>query len=663
MTGMTSREITRARRAGEHSTMSADTLHDILDQAQGNTGEDPVKLSPLGATPKRWLRFLRAPHGALPEMKPEASSVLKGMAKGREGAFIWATVASLLGAVSSAMIPWTMGNAIDTGLEQGIGSAFAVASAIFVCMVALVAIGDSMGQMGEMALWNTGEFSGRRVVTHRAADRPRALKRSHTGGDIVTAAVDDSTRIGELYTDIPEIAATTASVSLVSYLMLSTSIPLGLTILIGLPLSLALLSLIARPLEKRQEAMRSEQGHLTTIATDAVQGLRILRGIGGEDAYAQAYEKQSEKLREVAIQAALTASLLNSARVVAPMLMITIVVAQGAYLAFHGFLTPGQLLAFYGFTLYMRHPMWIATRFIEHFTAGRVGARRIASILGVEPVTNDEATSADSSQKLNWADACLDAEGVSIEAGKLTAIVAANPDHSARLATAFARVEDPTSLRVNGVPAQQIPLEEIRANIVLSEATPHLFAGTLREELLASQAPLPHARGVTETIWRHQLDSAATSEEGSVTVTETPADSRLLRALNLAHAGDAYSSLRGGLDGRLAEKGRNLSGGQRQRLALARVYATQAPILFLIEPTSALDAHTESLIARDMPAACAGRTAVIATHSPLILAQMDEVIVLDDNGQLAARGTYEELRHTSPELHRILGNSVQEETQ
>lgn len=718
---MTPAQIGRARRTGRSSTMSAESLDSILAQAQGSNGDALVVLSPLGGTPKRWIRSLRSPSGTVPPFEAGNSStherqplklqkpvhtipvhataehtraaqpplpataplsggaVIRGLARGRRAAFMWTTLAALVSAIFSALVPWGMGHAIDVGIAQGVGAEFAVAGAIFAVIVLLVALGDSMGQLGEMALWNTGEFQGRRVVSHRAAERPRALKRSHTGGDVVTAAVDDSTHIGQLYTDIPELVGSLTAVGMVSYLMLTTSVPLGLTILIGLPIILALLSLIAKPLERRQEAMRAEQGTLTTIATDAVQGLRILRGIGGEDAYASAYEKQSEKLRDASIQAAFTASLLNSARVVAPMLMITIVIAQGAYLAFHGLLTPGQLLAFYGFTLYLRHPMWIATRFIEHLTAARVGARRIAGLLSVEDIIEDSKTLAPQAalssedaassfadghtnptdpSTIVWKEAILSVHGLSLQPGKMTGIVAANPDHSARIATTFARVKDPCPLLIDGIAASTIPIETVRENIVLSEATPHLFAGTLRQELLGPNSPVTPARGVTETIWRHQLDSAATSEEGAIHVETHPSDPDLLRALELAHAGDAYTSLRGGLDGRIAEKGRNLSGGQRQRLALARAYASCAPILILIEPTSALDAHTESLIAADMPAARKGMTTLIATHSPLILARMDEVIVLDSTGAPCARGTYEDLRETSADLRRILGGEV-----
>lgn len=731
-TGMTPAQFERARCVGRRSTMSAESLDGILAQVQGVNGDGPVILSPLGRTPKRWIRSLRSPSGTVPPFEAGNSStqecqplklplpapasaahtsatpasaartaaapaapvasgqpaspataplsggaVIRGLARGRRAAFVWTTLAALVSAIFSALVPWGMGHAIDTGIEHGVGVEFALAGAVFTAIVLLVALGDSIGQLGEMALWNTGEFQGRRVVSHRAADRPRALKRSHTGGDIVTAAVDDSTHIGQLYTDIPELIGSLTAVGMISYLMLTTSVPLGLTILIGLPIILALLSLIAKPLEKRQEVMRAEQGALTTIATDAVQGLRILRGIGGEDAYARAYEEQSAKLRDASIQAALTASLLNSARIVAPMVMITIVIAQGAYLAFHGLLTPGQLLSFYGFTLYLRHPMWIATRFIEHLTSARVGARRIASLLSVEDVIhrNNPPQSASSSEEpaasladghsapsdpsaIVWDKATLTADGLRLQPGKLTGIVAAHPDHSARIATAFARVEDPSPLLIDGIPASSIPIEVLRENIVISEATPHLFAGTLRQELLGSNAPVTGARGVTEAIWRYQLDFASASEEGAVTVEPHPSDPDLLRALDLAHAQDAYASLRGGLDGRLAEKGRNLSGGQRQRLALARAYATQAPVLILIEPTSALDAHTEAVIAADMPRARAGRTTLVATHSPLLLAQMDEVIVVDSQGVPCARGTYEDLRETSADLRRILGGEV-----
>ena len=117
-----------------------------------------------------------------------------------------------------------------------------------------------------------------------------------------------------------------------------------------------------------------------------------------------------------------------------------------------------------------------------------------------------------------------------------------------------------------------------------------------------------------------------------------------MHALWVADGEDIAGSLAGGLDGHLTEKGRSLSGGQRQRVALARAIYTDATALVLIEPTSAVDSHTEARIASRIASERKGRTTLIVSESPLVLEQCDEVIVLDETGQRAlGRGTHSEL--------------------
>ena len=106
-------------------------------------------------------------------------------------------------------------------------------------------------------------------------------------------------------------------------------------------------------------------------------------------------------------------------------------------------------------------------------------------------------------------------------------------------------------------------------------------------------------------------------------------------------------ALPSGLDSDVEERGRSFSGGQRQRLALTRALLTNAETLVLVEPTSAVDTHTEARIAVRLASARAGRTTVVMTSSPLLLDQADAVILLAD-GKAAARGTHKELMATSP---------------
>jgi ABC-type multidrug transport system fused ATPase/permease subunit len=96
----------------------------------------------------------------------------------------------------------------------------------------------------------------------------------------------------------------------------------------------------------------------------------------------------------------------------------------------------------------------------------------------------------------------------------------------------------------------------------------------------------------------------------------------------------------------MEERGRSLSGGQRQRLVLARALLSDAEILVLVDPTSAVDAHTEARIARRLREARRGRTTVILTTSPLVLDQADRVVFLEA-GRAVATGTHRELLRTS----------------
>ena len=128
----------------------------------------------------------------------------------------------------------------------------------------------------------------------------------------------------------------------------------------------------------------------------------------------------------------------------------------------------------------------------------------------------------------------------------------------------------------------------------------------------------------------------------------------------MADAEDVYDALPGGWQGQLDERGRGLSGGQRQRLVLARALAQDPPVLVLVEPTSAVDAHTEARIAVRVAAHRRGRTTVVTTVSPLWLHHADRVVFLEQ-GRAVASGRHEELLHGNPAYHRVVVRSMGED--
>ena len=155
---------------------------------------------------------------------------------------------------------------------------------------------------------------------------------------------------------------------------------------------------------------------------------------------------------------------------------------------------------------------------------------------------------------------------------------------------------------LGGVDLSEARLTDVRGRILVSDSGSQLFAGTLQD------AVDPHGR-----LDRHQAEDA----------------------LRVANAEDVYDALPGGWQGQLDERGRGLSGGQRQRVVLARAIAAQAPVLVLVEPTSAVDAHTEARIAERVADVRRGRTTVVTTVSPLWLHHADRIVLVQDNQAIA----------------------------
>lgn len=114
------------------------------------------------------------------------------------------------------------------------------------------------------------------------------------------------------------------------------------------------------------------------------------------------------------------------------------------------------------------------------------------------------------------------------------------------------------------------------------------------------------------------------------------------RAMAAANADEVAATLPDGAETILTERGRSLSGGQRQRVALARALAADPPVLLVHDPTTAVDAVTEAKIAGKIAEVRRGRTTIVVTTSPALLAVTDRVVVLD-GGTVSAHGRHPDL--------------------
>lgn len=422
---------------------------------------------------------------------------------------------------------------------------------------------------------------------------------------------------------------------------------------------------------------REKAGHATELASDTVAGLRVLRGIGGEELFLGRYRRASQEVREAAVRSARMWALISAIQVLLPGVLLIALVWYGATLARDGRIEVGQLVTVYSAATLMLFPLRHFEEIAMAYSFSRPSAQRAVRVLSL----SRGARTATAEALVPEGDLYDPVTGLLAPRGLFTAVVCGDPDEAGRLAdrlgghaepdgrapdeagadTATAEAggsdtkntqgtdtngpektgPDPSegdaskrdgtgtdgapgpgedrrlpSVLLGGVALDELPLGSARTAVLVQDKDPVLLSGTLRELL-----DVPSSGTVTAE------DALAAAQCADV-----------LDALAQASV-DADGDP---MDTRITERGRSLSGGQRQRLALARSLVTDPEALVLDEPTSAVDSHTEARVAAGVKRLRAGRTTVAFSSSPLLLDLADRVALVH-GGRVVAAGTHRAL--------------------
>lgn len=535
-------------------------------------------------------------------------------------------VAGTVWMVSLALMPAAVGRGIDQGIVPGDWSGLARWALAILALGALAAAAGATRHYLAVMNWLSASYRTAQLTARGVERSGPALTRTIPAGEVIAVFANDVLRIGGLFDAAGRFTGAVVSYVVVGSILLAASPPLGWLVLVGGPVLLSLLAFVVRPLQRRQAEQREQTGRLTTLGADTVAGLRVLRGIGGEQTFLRRYEAQSQHVRRVGVRVAGVQASLDSAQVLLPGIFVVLVTWIGARFALDGRITAGQLVAFYGYAAFLTMPLRTVTEFTDRFIRAHIAARKVLRILAVEP---DQEPGARGAAPLpDPAHDLVDpVSGVRVRSGALTALVSARPEETAAIADRLGR-HGPGRHETTwgGTRLHDLALAEVRERVVVSEADPRLFTGRLRDGLLAGRA---------------QPDQQVHS------------DQHVHAALEVASAMDVLEAVPDGLDGHVEERGRSYSGGQRQRLALARALLADPEVLVLVEPTSAVDAHTEARIATRLADARRGRTTVVTTASPLVLGEADHVVLVED-GVATATGTHHELLDGHPAYRSIV---------
>ncbi|MER5928631.1 ABC transporter ATP-binding protein [Streptomyces sp. NPDC002054] len=537
-----------------------------------------------------------------------------------------------------AGLPFAVGMGVEAVVHRD-GTRLLLVGALLVLIGIGIALGDTMLHRTAVTNWITAAARVQQLLARKTAELGSALTRRVAAGEVVAVSTGDVEKIGWFVEAVSRFLAAAFAVVVICVGLLLYAPALGVVVAIGVPaLALAVLPLL--PLAtKRADIQREKAGRATELASDTVAGLRVLRGIGGEELFLSRYREASQEVRRAAVRSARMWALISAIQVLLPGILLITVAWYGATLVLDGRIAVGELVAVFSAVATMMYPLRHFEEIAMAYSFSRPSAKRAARVLSLVRTEGGPAEQAEAPQP--GGDLYDPQTGLLAPAGLFTAVVCGDPDLAGRLAERLgghpAEDEEPAdrpSVLLGGVALDDLALDTARTLVLVQDKDPVLLSGTLRELL-----DVPASRTV------EARSALAAAQCGDV-----------LDAL-LQSAPDGVTDP---MDARITERGRSLSGGQRQRLALARSLVTDPEVLVLDEPTSAVDSHTEARIAEGIAGLRAGRTTVVLASSPLLLDRADRVVLVHD-GTVAAVGTHRELLRDEPRYRAVVTRETDEE--
>lgn len=565
---------------------------------------------------------LPLPDPGVPETKSPGRFLL-WCARRQARILLTGSIFGIVWMVSQAMIPLALGAGLGAMVRRS-KEEILVWSLVVLGLGLLQAAAGILRHRRAVTSFLTCASRVQQLVVRKATSLGGDLARRVATGEVANIGASDIERVGDALDVVARFSGGVVSYAVVAAVLLAVSPPLGAIVVLGVPLAVLAIAPVLKPLERRQTAERDRRSDASSIASDTVTGLRVLRGLGGEQVFAARYARASDDVARASIRTANLQALLDGAQVVLPGAIVVAVTWVGAHFAVEGTLSAGDLVAFYASAAFLVIPMQTFVEAASKWTAAVVASRRVIAILTMERDVSTVATRHPG--QVPQQDLVDEETGAHIGLGLLTVVVPSTPEEGTELLERLARWATPregSEVRWGDAAVTSFPLDWYREHVVMLERSPFHLRGAVREVL----APGRYPGGVARSGRRAP-------------------QSTLTAVLDSAQATDVVAALPDQLDTPLPEHWRTLSGGQRQRLSLSQALLTDADVLLLDDPTSAVDAHTEAAIASALAEIRRGRTTVVTTTSPLVAQHADVVIVLDGTARVVGR--HEQLMALDP---------------
>jgi ATP-binding cassette subfamily B protein len=460
-------------------------------------------------------------------------------------------------------------------------------------------------------------------------------------GRLMSRVTSDSERVSNVLTwGLIDITWASINITTSAIFMFTINWQLTLIVLAVLPVLIAVAVWFRKLILKEYRASRKANSKITGAYNENVTGVRVVKALGREAENLEEFKELTKEMYRASYRSAwLSALFLPSVQMISAF-VLSAIIWYGGVQSIAGVITLGGIQAFISYVSFMLWPIQDLARVYADMQNSVASAERIFKLLDTVPSVKDFAGAADPGTiqgaiEFDHVDFFYDDEAdkenptmvlsdfsLTVKPGETIALVGPTGGGKSTIVNLVCRFFEPKRgvLRINGEDYTTFTLHSIQSRIGVVLQTPHLFSGTVRDNLRYGR-----------------LDAT---------------DAELEEAAKLAGAHDFIVTLEKGYDTQVGEGGNLLSTGQKQLISLARAVLARPEIFIMDEATSSVDTLTEALIQRGMEHLMQGRTSFVIAHRLSTIRRADRIIVIEA-GKIAEMGTHAELLRQNGHYYRL----------
>lgn len=444
-------------------------------------------------------------------------------------------------------------------------------------------------------------------------------------GQLISRLTSDISEIGELAFRGPHDAIVCGfTMAGTIFMLLYLNLPLGLLITSLLLLKTWHAVSINRKMKRAFRENRKRNGEMTAHATEAINGIRIVKSFAQEDVEERRFMKQSGSVMSIRRESyRLLARFSSSVNFFTNITNLVVLIAGGFMISW-GKITLSDFIAYLLYVALFMRPLYRLTVFMEMALRGMAGFGRFEEMMAIKPAIVDAPDALDCPHfkgQIEFRNVVFgyDPErpvlkdfSLTINPGETVAFVGETGAGKTTVSSMLMRFYEPQSgqILIDGLDIQKLRQRDFRRQIGMVQQDVFLFSDSVRENIAYGE---PDAT-----------------------------DAKVEEAARLAAADEFVEALPQRYNTEIGERGVKLSGGQKQRIAIARVFLKNPPIVIFDEATSALDNKTEVLIQQSLETLSKNRTTLVIAHRLSTVQNADRIVVMSE-GRVLETGNHAEL--------------------